>query len=314
MSSRRGPDMVSQFRSFSSCHIDTSASGSLDPPNMPTPPPCDTASAPPDRDLPSDDEPGDNDPGSNGDRNPFDNDECAPLPPNPMMALANAVRGLTDITRHNLTSEPSQRTKIQCKLNFQDRPCTFWTDHAKPDLLHTEDLDLRPLWMDDYCEFLLELQTNFGPHDPVADAKHQLDNLSMKDSQCINKYAIEFNHIASQVRGYGDGTLHHHFYSGLLDCIKDEITCVGKPAMLTELRILSQGINACYWECKSEITHQAKPTNPPPSNNHTSSSARSTPNPTSSTSNSRAKAPPPHSSQPNLSLKLGKDGKLTSKE
>ncbi|KIK72567.1 hypothetical protein PAXRUDRAFT_21839 [Paxillus rubicundulus Ve08.2h10] len=180
---------------------------------MPTLPPRNSASAPPDRDPPSDDEPGDDDPRSDGDRNPFDNDECIPLPPNPMMALTDAICGLANITCCNLTSEPSQRTK--CELNFQDCPCAFRTDHTKvtfaqsylkgmalewfkPDLLHVEDLDLCPLWMNNYHKFLLKLQTNFGPHDPVADTEHQLDNLFMKDSQRINKYIVEFNHIASQ--------------------------------------------------------------------------------------------------------------------
>ncbi|KIK77802.1 hypothetical protein PAXRUDRAFT_16706 [Paxillus rubicundulus Ve08.2h10] len=293
MSSRRGPDTVNQFRSFSSCRIDTSASSSLNPPNMPTPPPRDSASAPLDCEPPSDD-----DPGSDGDRNPFDNDERVPLPPNHMTALANAVCGLADITRRNLTSEPSQHTKVQepdtfngtntcklytfivqCELNFQDRPCAFWTDRAKvtfaqsylkgmalkwfePDLLHAEDLDLY--------------------------AEHQLDNLSMKDSQHINKYVVEFNHITSQVCGYRDSALCHHFYSGLLDRIKDEIARVGKPTTLTELRILSQGIDAHYWECKSKLTRQAKPTNPPLSKPHTSSPAKSAPNPASVSSFSPA--------------------------
>ncbi|KIK75876.1 hypothetical protein PAXRUDRAFT_18606 [Paxillus rubicundulus Ve08.2h10] len=187
----------------------------------------------------------------------------------------------------------------------------------EPDL-HMEDLDLHPLWMNDYHKFLLELQTNFGPHDPVTDAEHQLDNLSMKDSQCINKYIVEFNHITSQVHGYGNGALCHHFYSGLPDHTKGVIACVGKPTMLTELCILSQGIDACYWECKSEITCQAKPTNPPPSNTHASSSARSAQNTTSSTSvhnyDSRVKALPPRPFQPDLSQNLGKDSKLTSEK
>ncbi|KIK71859.1 hypothetical protein PAXRUDRAFT_22729, partial [Paxillus rubicundulus Ve08.2h10] len=61
-----------------------------------------------------------------------------------------------------------------------------------------------------------------------------------------------------------------------------------------------------------------KPTNPPPSKTHTSSPAKSAPNPANSTSvhnsDSRAKAPPPCPPQPDLSQKLGKDGKLTSEE
>ncbi|KIK99342.1 hypothetical protein PAXRUDRAFT_132282, partial [Paxillus rubicundulus Ve08.2h10] len=239
---------------------------------MPTPPPHNSTSTPPDCDPHRDDEPRDGDPRSDGDRNPFDdNNDHVPLPPNPMLVLANTICSLADITCHNLTSEPSQCTKVwepdtfdstnthklcafivQCELNFQDCPHTFHIDHAKvtfthsylkgmalewfkPDLLHMEDLDLCPLCMDDYCKFLLELQTNFSLHDPTADAKHQLDNLSMKDGQHINKYVME-----------------------LLDHIKDEIAHVGKPAMLTTLCTLLQGINACYWEHKSKITHQAK--------------------------------------------------------
>ncbi|KIK75998.1 hypothetical protein PAXRUDRAFT_18519 [Paxillus rubicundulus Ve08.2h10] len=272
MSSYRGPDMVSQFHNFnfSSRHIDTSTSGSLDPPNMPTLPPHDSTSTLLDRDLPSDDEPGDDEPRSDRDRNPFDNDESIPLPPNLMMVLADTICGLADITCHNLTSKPSQRTKVwepdtfdstnTHKLSAFIVQFTFAQSSLKgmalkwfePNLLHTEDPDLY--------------------------AKHQLDNLSMKDSQRIN--------------------------NGLPDCIKDEIARVGKPAMLTELHILSQGINTHYWEHKSKITRQAKPANPPPSNTHTLSSTRPMPNPTSSTSahnsDSRVKAPPPHSSQPDL--------------
>ena len=71
----------------------------------------------------------------------------------------------------------------------------------KPDLLLMKDPALHPLWMDNFKEFILKLQTNFRPHDPVRDAEHWLDHLSMKDSQRITKYVIEFNRIASQIRG-----------------------------------------------------------------------------------------------------------------
>ncbi|KAG6326089.1 hypothetical protein ID866_13000 [Astraeus odoratus] len=40
--------------------------------------------------------------------------------------------------------------------------------------------------MDNWKEFIIELQTTFGPHDPVADAEHELDCLQMKENQCIN--------------------------------------------------------------------------------------------------------------------------------
>ncbi|KAG6327769.1 hypothetical protein ID866_11320 [Astraeus odoratus] len=81
----------------------------------------------------------------------------------------------------------------------------------------------------------------------------------MKDGSHINKYIVEFNCLATQVCGYEEGALHHMFYNGLLDCIKDKIT---------------HGIDVCYWECKSEITCQTK-SNPQPSSSKQSSSGGS---------------------------------------
>ena len=87
----------------------------------------------------------------------------------------------------------------------------------KPDLLGAGDPLNHLIWMTDWEEFVIELQTTFGPHDPVADAEHQLDHLCMKENHCANQYVVDFNRITSQVRGYGDGTLRHHFYTGLPD-------------------------------------------------------------------------------------------------
>ncbi|KAG6328319.1 hypothetical protein ID866_10771 [Astraeus odoratus] len=86
---------------------------------------------------------------------------------------------------------------IQCKLNFCDRLQAFCLDSQKvsfalsflkgipltwfePDLLDTIP-GTEPAWANNYSEFIIELTTNFSPHDPVGDAEHQLDNLSMKN-------------------------------------------------------------------------------------------------------------------------------------
>src|SRR5437660_1590769 len=114
----------------------------------------------------------------------------------------------------------------------------------KSDLLSSEDPDSYPLWMDDWWEFIIELQSTFSPHNPVADAENQLDNLHIKDNHHINKYVVDFNRLAAQVRSYGEGTLHHHFYISLSDCIKDEICCVSKPGTLNELHHLTHEVNA----------------------------------------------------------------------
>ena len=215
--------------------------------------------------------------------------------PDPLLLFAQAVQALTKVATASADRDSSSgRTKVrepdtfdgtdprklraflvQCELNFQDRPKAFASDRARvtfaqsylkgmalewfePDLLNSANPRARPLWMDNYAQFVSELKSNFGPHDPVGDAEHQLDNLSMKEGQKINKYVVEFNRLAGQVRGYGDGALRHIFYSGLPDRIKDEISRVGKPCTLDGYRTLVQTIDARYWERKSEVARQTK--------------------------------------------------------
>ncbi|KAG6327957.1 hypothetical protein ID866_11132 [Astraeus odoratus] len=242
---------------------------------------------------------------------------------------------------------------VQCKLNFQDCPSTFKKDRAKvvfvqsylkgmalewfePDLLSSSNPGTYPLWMDDWTEFVIELQSTFSPHNPVADAENQLNHLQMKENQCINKYVVEFNQLASQVRGYGDGTLCHQFYSGLPDHIKDKICHVGKPCNLDDLCYLAQEIDMHYWECKEEdqCANKSSGTNNFSTNKPSSSASNSGKGkPTTSsntnsslgnanslssnkpkTSNAGNKLPNVASSNPDLTGKLGKDSKLTPEE
>jgi len=193
----------------------------------------------------------------------------------------------------------------------------------KPDLLNSANPRARPLWMDNYAQFISELKSNFSPHDPVRDAEHQLDNLSMKEGQKINKYMVEFNRLAGQVRGYGDGALCHIFYSGLPDRIKDEISHIGKPHTLDGYRTLAQTIDARYWERKSEVARQTKTSTSSSSNSASkgNSSASSdskgktkekdNKNKSSDKSKSSSGAKPASSETP---AHLGKDGKLTKEE
>jgi len=231
---------------------------------------------------------------------------------------------------------------VQCELCFQDRAKAFHQDRARvtfaqsylkgmtlewfePDLLNSGDPADRPRWMDSWVHFVAELQSTFGPHDPVADAEHQLEHLRMKDSYRVSWYIVDFNRLASQVQDYGDGTLCRLFYSGLLDRLKDEIARVGKPLTLNRLRALCQEIDARYWERKDEISHTTKsqPTSstPKPSNsggNAPKSGQAKTGNPPSSANTSgSSKATSTQSSsgsKPDLTNKLGKDGKLTADE
>jgi len=121
--------------------------------------------------------------------------------------------------------------------------------------------------------------------------------------------------------------LRHLFYSGLPDHLKDEIARVGKPLTLHGLRALCQEIDARYWERKDEISRTTKtqstssPTKSSNSGGNSSNSGQEkskTGNPSSSTNSSgSSKATSNQSSsgsRPDLTNKLGKDGKLTADE
>ena len=117
---------------------------------------------------------------------------------------------------------------------------------------------------------------------------------------------------------YFVSSTHHKFYISLPDRIKDEICCTGKPWNLEDLWALAQDIDTRYWERKNEITRQTK-SNPVTSSNTTgnmsnrkaTSSGNLSQLPTSSSSSSGSK---PAGKNPDISDKLGRDGKLTSEE
>ncbi|KAG6329557.1 hypothetical protein ID866_9532 [Astraeus odoratus] len=78
---------------------------------------------------------------------------------------------------------------------------------------------------------------------------------------------------------------------------------------------MAQGIDACYWECKSEISCQTK-TNPQPSSSKQSSSGGSSSRQSgsSSSTNSSTSKPTSNFSVPDLLGILAKDSKLTAME
>ncbi|KIM49956.1 hypothetical protein SCLCIDRAFT_34879 [Scleroderma citrinum Foug A] len=126
----------------------------------------------------------------------------------------------------------------------------------------------------------------------------------MRDNHQVVQYIVNFNCLASQVWDYGDGALRHLFYSGLPDHLKDEIT---------------HEIDTRYWEHKDEISHFAKchpSSSSKPSNFRGNSSKSSNTTSSASTPGSSKPANKPMSSttRPDLTAKLGKDGKLTADE
>ena len=109
--------------------------------------------------------------------------------------LSSSWAKVWDLDTCNGTDPKKLRTfLVQCELIYSDRPKAFWLDRAKItftqsylkgmalewfelDLLNTGDLANHLCWMDNWIAFIAELQSTFGPHNPVADAEHQLDHL-----------------------------------------------------------------------------------------------------------------------------------------
>ncbi|KAG6326571.1 hypothetical protein ID866_12518 [Astraeus odoratus] len=223
--------VVDQFRSFSACCASAALSHSQSSQHTPTPVPQSasaqatvlqtltqpqTPSNPGNPGDPWDDNPDDGD-------NPFIGDDDKgedDLQGNELTMLARAIQNLTHTSRRNLDND---QTKVTFAQSYLKGMVLQWFE---PDLLSDSDPNNHPLWMDNWKEFIIELQITFRPHDPVTDAEHELDHLQMKESQHINN---------------------------LPDRIKDEICHVGKPWTLGELHLLAQEVDAHYWECKEEI-------------------------------------------------------------
>ncbi|KAG6328028.1 hypothetical protein ID866_11061 [Astraeus odoratus] len=117
--------------------------------------------------------------------------------------------------RNSDSGSSSSQTKVQELDTFDGsdlkKLCTFLIQCMvlqwfEPDLLSDSDPDDCPLWMDDWKEFVIELQTTFGPHDLVADAKHELDCLQMKDNQCINNKQANSRNDSTQDSGQNKST------------------------------------------------------------------------------------------------------------
>jgi hypothetical protein len=328
-------------------------------PETPTCTPSGLAPDDEDPDNEDNDTPGGNPPNDEGgdldDEPDHDEDNGLNAQDHVFMRLSKAINNLACNSQHTSPSDDSKVKVrepdtfdgseprklraffVQYELNFQSKPKTFYSDRAKvnfaqsylkgmalewfePDLL-SDGLSPRPDLMDDYSEFMLELQTNFGPHDPSRNAEMQLKQLNMREGQRINKYIVKFQRLASQVHRWGDGALHCQFYNGLPARIKDKISCMGKPATLSEFKTLAQTIDACYWEHKGEISRETKSSSSNPPKPSTSDHASSHPSRSRNHRSGQNKSAKPASAStssapkaPYLNTKLGKDGKLMAEE
>jgi hypothetical protein len=166
-------------------------------------------------------------------------------------------------------SDPSKLRAFlqQCGLVFSSRPQDYPSDSDKiifmisylrgsaaewfevPPFMD-EDAPV-PEWDGNYPVFVQELQTAFGPFDPVGDAEDDIRQLRMKHSERITKYVIAFNRLAGII-GWGMLALRHQFYTGLPTRIKDDLVKVDYPNTLLGVRTAAERIDQRYWKREAE--------------------------------------------------------------
>jgi len=167
--------------------------------------------------------------------------------------------------------------------------------------------------------FINELRRLFGPHDPINEATVRIENLRYKDADKAVKYTLNLNQDAPHT-SWNDKALYRQFYKGLPDCLKDELTRIGKPETLIPLQHQVQVLNQRYWERQAKISRDKRASsNTTPA--HTdklkqSSSDSNSPRPVAFSLQTLAQSKSSSSSKtknPNAD-KLGKNNKLTPEE
>jgi hypothetical protein len=240
---------------------------------------------------------------------------------------------------------------FQCRLYFRANPTQFESGTMKVNFAMTYLTDVALRWFEtgidqeelhgtifpwttDWDEFVKELKTHFGVADIKGEAAELLENLSMNSRDKLTTYNVEFMRLSSELT-WGDDTLCYRFYKGLPDRLKDQISEMpaGKPKTLVLMREAALSFDNRYWERQRERARsrgvtdtssapgQRKPGTPqtPQSSTHPpkpSSGSSNTPKPISKPPTSGPSSGPSKfsSTKPDLSDKLGKDGKLTNEE
>ena len=144
---------------------------------------------------------------------------------------------------------------LQCSLHFQDRANAFSTSRAKVayalsylmgPALGWFELGLfalsPPTWVHHWDLFHTELESNFGPFDPVGESKAEIETLVMAEGSHSTTYFVEFNHLASRIQ-WGDHALLQQAYKGLARRIKNEMVHHDQPVTLQDLHKLVQAID-----------------------------------------------------------------------
>ena len=148
------------------------------------------------------------------------------------MALARNVRTQGDSSRAKVREpdpfDGTAPTKLHSLFNFSNRPQSFSQDDRKVNfaisylkglaLAHFENALIEPdilaSWPDNYSEFVSELKLYFSSPNIIGEAKSRLQTLTMKPTQRIAKYLVDFTRL-STITGWDSRALRHQFYQGL---------------------------------------------------------------------------------------------------
>jgi hypothetical protein len=204
-------------------------------------------------------------------------------------------------------------------------------DYFEPFLV--DDTVNEPTWLTDFELLTKELYIYFGPYDQQAEAEIELKQLVMKDTHKATKFFLEFYRLSAML-DHNESSLYRKASTAMPKRIKHKMVHFNKPRTLDELRDLIKKINQCYWEHRGEIACETHAD--PATKVKSDKSARAAPNndrrqgQNSGNSNSNTNAqssgkgkekekPKGNPSQgqpkkPDLTEKLGKDGKLTQQE
>jgi len=187
--------------------------------------------------------------------------------------------------------------------------------------------DIEPAWLSDFRFFVQELKLNFGTYDPVGEAESELEALHMQENHQATKYFIKFTQLTARIH-WGKAALLWQAYNGLVKRIKNNMVHHDKPTTLAGLRKLIQVIDSRYWERIAEVSWETTTSGSSSHKNEnksldnsksdkgksSSQSKQKSSNQSSGSSQSKGSSSEQKKTNPDLSSKLGKDGKLTQQE
>jgi hypothetical protein len=119
-------------------------------------------------------------------------------------------------------------------------------------------------WMWNYNIFVQELQSTFGPRNPVGDAEAALVNLTMADGDTIMQYNDDFVRYATQVE-WDESSLASAYLHGLPSRLRRELLQSGRRATYKELMFLATDLDGTYWVIKNWAKDYEEPSDSNPS-------------------------------------------------